>query len=124
MLSEGGNPLGHPCNASLQTFRDHTGHRKHTHRCAELPEDSRSFLTSHCVHGQQCHVLVPSCKNENTAVLLAPANGKDLSEWQFDISYTAAVLWAFGSLDSPFHGSHLNLRVADYLRIYLTFICA
>lgn len=57
-------------------------------------------------------------------MLPAPANGEDLSAWQFNIPYTAAAVWALESLDSPFHGSHLNLRVADYLRIYLTFICA
>lgn len=124
MLSEGGSPLRHLHNASLQILRDHTDHCKHTHRCAELPENSRSFLTSYCVHGQQCHVLVSSCKNKNTAMSLALANGKDLSAWNFDISYTAAALWALESLDSPFHGSHLNLKVAVYLRIYLTFICA
>lgn len=57
-------------------------------------------------------------------MLPAPANGEGFSAWRLDIPYAAIALQALQSLDSPFHGSHLNLRVADYFHIYLTFIFA
>ena len=126
MLSEGGNPLGHPlqCCASAGPLGPHWSLQMcPICGCAELPKDSRSFSKPHCIHDQQGHLLVPSCKTKNYAMLPAPANGGGLSAWCPTL-VTQQHLWALQSLDSQFHGSPLHLRVADYLCVHLTFICA